>query len=112
MKEKGYSVYFISFNLHFQIFKIKQGPYHSYDQSSLDAAFKAVKEDGLSVCGAARRYAVPETTLRDRVAGRIRIDTTTTGNPLLFDQEEEALIVDHIKSMAEIGDVRGLSGKF
>ena len=56
-----------------------------------------MKEDGLSVCGAARRYAVPETTLRDRVAGRISIDITTTG------QEEETLIVDYIKSMAEIG---------
>ena len=62
-----------------------------------------MKEDGLSVCGAARRYAVPETTLRDRVAGRISIDITTTGHPPLFDQEEEALMVDHIKRMAEIG---------
>ena len=43
------------------------------------------------------------TTLRDRVAGRISIDITTTGHPTLFSQEEEALLVEHIKSMAEIG---------
>ena len=43
------------------------------------------------------------TTLRDRVAGRISIDITTTGHPTLFSLEEEALLVEHIKSMAEIG---------
>lgn len=32
------------------------------------------------------------------------IDITTTGHPTLFEQEEEALIVEYVKSMADIGN--------
>ena len=63
-----------SYNLHFQIFNNRRGPYHTYDQSSLDAAYNVVK-DGMSVCGVARRFDVPVATLRerDRAIGRISL---------------------------------------
>ena len=55
------------------------------------------------VHGAARRFNVPLTTLRYRVDGRIDVDSVSSGAPSLFTQEEEAFIVEHVKSMAEIG---------
>ena len=57
----------------------------------------------MSVHGAARRFNVPLTTLRDRVDGRVDVDSVSSGAPSLFTQEEEAFIVEHVKSMAEIG---------
>ena len=57
----------------------------------------------MGVCGAARSFGVPVSTLRGRVAGRISIDITTTGHPTLFNQEKEALLVEHIKAMADVG---------
>ena len=72
-------------------------PYHTYDQSSLGAAYNALKY-GISVCDAARRFSVPVSILRDIVAGRISIGITYTGQPTLFSQEEEALLVEHIKA--------------
>ena len=68
----------------------------------MDNAFQAVK-DGMSVHGAAKRYQVPLTTLRDRVDGRVNIDCVSSGPPPLFTQEQESYIVEHIKTMSEIG---------
>ncbi|KAJ8305819.1 hypothetical protein KUTeg_016364 [Tegillarca granosa] len=85
-----------------EIFRVLQG-YRNYDPSKLDSAYKAVKEDKISVHGAAKRFGVPVTTLRDRVDGRIHIDCCTTGAPPLFTLDQEAAIFNHIKIMSEIG---------
>ncbi|KAJ8317134.1 hypothetical protein KUTeg_005038 [Tegillarca granosa] len=84
------------------IFRVLQG-YRNYDPSKLDSAYKAVKEDKISVHGAAKRFGVPVTTLRDRVDGRIHIDCCTIGAPPLFTLDQEAAIFNHIKIMSEIG---------
>ena len=81
---------------------MKRGSYHQYDHTALDNAYVAVKDDGMSVHGAAKRFQVPLTTLRNRVDGRIHIDTFHGGIPL-FDQEQESGIVEHVKTMSEIG---------
>ena len=52
---------------------------------------------------AAKYYNVPLTTLRDRVDNRISVDTTSSGPPPLFNQIEEAKLVEHIKDMAYVG---------
>ena len=53
--------------------------------------------------GAAKRFGVPLSTLRDRVDGRVHIDCCQAGVPSLFSQEEESFLVEHVKTMAEIG---------
>ena len=85
-----------------QIFSIERGTYKNYSTEALDNAFQAVK-DGMSVHGAAKRYQVPLTTLRDRVDGRVNIDCVSSGPPPLFTQEQESYIVEYIKTMSEIG---------
>ena len=56
----------------------------------------------MSVCVAVRSFGVLVSTLKDRVAGRISIGVTTTDHPTLFTQEEEALLVEYIKAMADV----------
>ena len=43
------------------------------------------------------------TTLRDRVDNRISVDTTSLGPSPLFNQMEEAKLVEHIKDIAYVG---------
>ncbi|XP_005096523.1 uncharacterized protein LOC101856729 [Aplysia californica] len=74
-----------------------------YDPESLVAAFKAVKDSSISVNAAAKQYGVPLTTLRDRVDGRISMETTRPGPPLLMAKEEESEIVHFLHTMARYG---------
>ncbi|XP_056006761.1 uncharacterized protein LOC130050562 [Ostrea edulis] len=46
---------------------------------------------------------VPITTLKDRIKGHIDVDTVKSGPSLLFSQEQEALLSQHINAMAELG---------
>ena len=52
---------------------------------------------------AALMFSVPEQTLRDRVLGRINIDTVKSGATPIFEQEEESRFVSHVTYMASIG---------
>ena len=93
------------FNCHFfflQIFSVKRGSYQQYDHEALDNAFAAVK-DGMSVHGTAKRFGVPLTTWRDRVDGRVHLDTLHAGAAPSFNQKQESNIVEHVKTMSEIG---------
>ncbi|GFO23521.1 Dde superfamily endonuclease cenp b [Plakobranchus ocellatus] len=74
-----------------------------YAKEALLAAYKAVKDSNISVNAAAKQYGVPLTTLRDRVDGRISIDTTRSGPPLLLAEEEEAEIAQFLHTMARYG---------
>ncbi|XP_059165358.1 uncharacterized protein LOC131947959 [Physella acuta] len=74
-----------------------------YSKEALQAAYKAVKDSSISVNAAAKQYGVPLTTLRDRVDGRISIDTTRPGPPLLLTQEEESEISHFLHTMAKYG---------
>ena len=38
----------------------------------------------------------------ERITGRVSEDITSSGQPPLFDQEEESLLVEHIKTMANL----------
>ncbi|CAL1530445.1 unnamed protein product [Lymnaea stagnalis] len=74
-----------------------------YSKEALQAAYKAVKDSSISVNAAAKQYGVPLTTLRDRVDGRISIDTTRPGPPLLMAKEEESEIAHFLQTMARYG---------
>lgn len=83
------------------MFSVKRGSYQQYDHEALDNALAAVK-DGMSVNGAAKRFGVPLTTPRDRVDGRVHLDTLHAGTAPMFNQEQESNIVEHVKRMSEI----------
>ena len=69
------------------MFSVKRGSYQQYDHEALDNAFAVVK-DGTSVNGAAKRFGVPLATLRDRVDGRVHLDTFHAGAAPMFNQEQ------------------------
>ena len=72
-----------------------------YDRSNLARAYEATQY-GMSVYMAARRYSVPECTLRDRTRGNVDVDARTgLGTLLTADQEQK--LVTHISYMADIG---------
>ena len=52
---------------------------------------------------AANYHDVPLTTLRDRVDNRISTDILSSGPSPLFNQIQEAKLVEHIKDMAYVG---------
>lgn len=66
-------------------------------------AHKLVKDTGIPIKTVARQYGVLHNTLRDRVKGRIDLETLMTGPGPLFTQEEEVKLVNHIKYMADLG---------
>lgn len=66
-------------------------------------AYKAVTEGGLSVYRAARNFAVPESTLRDRTLGLVEPINCKPGPERVFNETEEQDFFSHIKYMATIG---------
>ncbi|KAJ8306069.1 hypothetical protein KUTeg_016614 [Tegillarca granosa] len=75
----------------------------AYSPSKLNNAYMSVIENNTPVYKAARQFGVPLTTLRDRVDGRVSIDTVRSGPNPLFSLEQEAKLVIHIKFLAEVG---------
>ena len=66
-------------------------------------AYKAVFEEKIPVERAAKRFGVPINTLKDRVRGRVSVDTVKSGPSPLFSLEQETLLCNHLSTMAEIG---------
>ena len=60
-----------------------------------------VKTKGFSVHKAAKKFNVPEQTLRDRVLGKI--NPTSFGRDTMFTKEEEKSLVIHLQARAELG---------
>jgi hypothetical protein len=74
-----------------------------YSPSAMTNAYRAVLEGGVSVKRAALNHGVPQNTLRQRVLGRVNPETVSSGPMPTLNQEEEALFVEHLKSMASLG---------
>ncbi|XP_046582152.1 uncharacterized protein LOC124289604 [Haliotis rubra] len=66
-------------------------------------AYLAVVEDNMPVKTAARKFSVPETTLRDRARGRIHPETLKSGTEPILSLEEESRLVEHLKFMSSVG---------
>ena len=76
----------------------------NYDTAQIGLAYKAIKEDGMSVYKAARVFGIPESTLRDRHLLNQPVETLPSHGPdPLFTKEEEKMLVDHLMYMSEIG---------
>ncbi|XP_053384730.1 uncharacterized protein LOC128550216 [Mercenaria mercenaria] len=80
-----------------------RGKYRSYSASDLHEAYAVVVEQGLPVERVAKRFNIPITTLKDRVKGRVHIDTVRSGPQTMFTLEQEAFLCKHLMTMAEIG---------
>jgi hypothetical protein len=60
-------------------------------------------ENSTSIYKASKITNVPETTIKDRIAGRVSRDNFTTGHPTIFSKEEEKSIQDHAVEMSQMG---------
>ncbi|XP_052223865.1 uncharacterized protein LOC127839515 [Dreissena polymorpha] len=77
--------------------------YRLYSPTAMTNAFRAVKEQQMSVCRASIQFGVPTTSLRQRVRGRVDPEVISSGPSPVLSQEEEAMFVDHLKFMASVG---------
>ena len=77
--------------------------YRVYDPNKLTSAYIAIKNENLPVLTAAKKYGVPETTLRDRVSGRVDIDCCNMGKSPILSLDEENKLVKHLLEVAKIG---------
>ncbi|XP_064633674.1 uncharacterized protein LOC135491633 [Lineus longissimus] len=82
---------------------MKAGGYRRYDLESLEKAYDFVISGAAGPWKASQLFGVPETTLRDRVAGRIRPDTKRSGPPTILAPDVERTMVEHIEDMARRG---------
>ena len=62
-----------------------------------------MKEENICVLKASRLYGVPDQTLRDRISGRISIDTLKSGRSPIFTLDEELKLVNHLQAVAKYG---------
>lgn len=60
-------------------------------------------DNQLPVERVAKKFAIPINTLKDRVRGKIDVDTVKSGPSPLFSLEQEAYLSQHLITMAEIG---------
>ncbi|XP_052071024.1 uncharacterized protein LOC127709474 [Mytilus californianus] len=77
--------------------------YRKYSPSQLNNAYQIVKEQGIPIRTAARTYEVPEATLRHRLSGYVNPEAVKSGPAPLFNEEDEADLVNHLKLMARVG---------
>ena len=77
--------------------------YRYYSPSAMMSASRAVRENHIPVKRAAITYGVPQTTLGQRILGRVDPETTSSGPSPQLSQEEEAIFVEHLRSMAVLG---------
>ena len=73
-----------------------------YDRAAVPKAFEATQK-GMSVYRAAKKFRVPESTLRDRTRGLVSLDARPGFDAAIFSKTEEQKLVGHIKHMAAIG---------
>ena len=80
-----------------------RGAYRPYDPNALTNAYLAVRNNGMSIRKASQSFDVPYATLQDRTRGNVSVDVVKSGTQPLFSLEDEAILANHLKSMAEVG---------
>ncbi|KAH3747401.1 hypothetical protein DPMN_181827 [Dreissena polymorpha] len=69
----------------------------------MKAAYVHIRQTGAQIRTTAREFGVPEASLRHRLCGRENPESVHSGPQPPFSNEEEAHLVEHIKTMAECG---------
>ena len=59
--------------------------------------------DKIPIERAAKQFGVPMSTLKDRVHGKVAKESVKTGPLPLFNEQQEALLANHLITMAEVG---------
>ncbi|XP_046557376.1 uncharacterized protein LOC124266622 [Haliotis rubra] len=77
--------------------------YRNYDLQDVENAFKDVMENKMSIRSAAIKNGVPASTLRDRVQGRIKVNTVHSGPPPFMPKEDERSFVKHMLRLKAVG---------
>ena len=80
----------------------RQSKYKDWRDSQLDRACDAVVKQSLSIRRAAEQFAVPRSTVHDRVSGRVSCGSRS-GPPKYLSSEEEEEMCQFLCSCAEIG---------
>jgi hypothetical protein len=73
-----------------------------YSQEAVNQALSAIRNDGMPIKEASRRFGIPRSTLQDKVHGRTQDDCMPGPDPVLTRAEEEAL-TQYIIQMSKIG---------
>ncbi|KAJ8301068.1 hypothetical protein KUTeg_020055 [Tegillarca granosa] len=81
----------------------KRVGYRNYSAESLTSAYIEVNDGLLTVAKAARKYNIPDQTLRDRVSGYINAESFKSGPAPVFNIEQKSRLVNHTKYMESIG---------
>ena len=90
--------------------KWNKSTYRQYSYENLSMAFNEVVKDGLSVSKAARKHAVPESTLRDRLKCQSCLtEDVRPGPQRLLTDEQEAYLVKHVLMMAAVGNFHNIN---
>jgi hypothetical protein len=80
--------------------------YRTYSQAALTDAYNAVKTENVSVCRASKKFWCSRTNSQRQgqgLKGIIHVDCVTTGRSPVLSMEEEAKLVNHLKSVANYG---------
>lgn len=81
---------------------LKRGKTLNYDQESLEKAVNEVKSGHMSVRKASAAFAVPKSTIADRLSGRYGLNVRH-GRPPALPREVEETIVSSIKTASKLG---------
>ncbi|XP_038069658.1 uncharacterized protein LOC119738774 [Patiria miniata] len=77
--------------------------YRSYSSTSMALAYRAIKEEGESVRGAARKFGLPESTIRSRLSKNMGPEGARSGPDPVLSLDEETHLVEHLKRMVDCG---------
>ncbi|XP_022080271.1 uncharacterized protein LOC110973627 [Acanthaster planci] len=76
---------------------------HPYSPSTMALAYRAVKEGGETIRGAARKYGLPESTIRSRLSKNNASKISGSVADPIFSLEEETHLVEHLNRMMDCG---------
>ncbi|XP_072390016.1 uncharacterized protein [Diabrotica undecimpunctata] len=85
------------------LLKPKSRKFCTYSNASLQAALQAIRETGISVREASRRYGIPRATVHDKLTGKSPAEKKKTGPPPLLTVIGEKKIADWVINSAKRG---------
>lgn len=84
---------------------LRPDKYKCWLDGRMEKAMAAVKDQGFSVRRAAEEYAIPKSTLHDRVSGRV-LAGVCSGPPKYLTDEEEAELERYLTQCSSVGFAR------
>lgn len=82
--------------------RIKKKNYQLYDDTSLDKALQAVRNNEMSQRKASQAFGVPQATISDHIRGKVS-DGAVPGRAPVIPRKVEAVITEKVTKAAEMG---------